>query len=190
MTFLPQHSQDEFAVTRSWLEAVSRADIQEGLEKVYALVARETAQRKPLCQASGRCCNFTKWGHYLYVTGIEVAYTLVKFREKPEAFDVRPPRPLPVGGAIERTRTVSLAQVDDARAQGDCPFLIGTLCGVHTIKPLGCRVYFCDETAQEWQRDLSERALGMIRELHDSHNIEYRYGEWRAMLDRVVAAAE
>ena len=183
-------SLSEADISRSWLEAVQQPSIATGLEAVYELVARETAERKPLCQASGRCCNFKKWGHYLYVTGIEAAYTLVKYREKPEAFDVRPHQPLPVGGSTERTRTVSLAQIDDARTQGDCPFLIGTLCGVHTIKPLGCRVYFCDETAQEWQRDLSERALRMIRELHDSHNIEYRYGEWRAMLDRVVAAGE
>jgi len=56
------------------------------------------------------------------------------------------------------------------------------LCGVHAIKPLGCRVYFCDRSAQTWQHDLSERLLGMIRELHQRHAIEYRYGEWRQML--------
>lgn len=92
-------SLSEADISRSWLEAVQQPSIATGLEAVYKLVARETAERKPLCQASGRCCNFTKWGHYLYVTGIEAAYTLVKFREKPDAFGVRPPQPLPEGGA-------------------------------------------------------------------------------------------
>lgn len=181
-------SLSEEDISRSWLDAARQPSVAAGLKAVYELVARETAERKPLCQASGRCCNFVKWGHYLYVTGIEVAYTMVKFRENPEAFGIRPPQPFSERGAFEKTRTVSLVQVDDARSRGDCPFLINKLCGVHTIKPLGCRVYFCDETAQEWQRELSERALGMIRELHDSHRIEYRYGEWRAMLERVVTA--
>jgi hypothetical protein len=50
-------------------------------------------------------------------------------------------------------------------------------------------VYFCDRSAQEWQQALSEHGLAQIRALHDRHGIEYRYGEWRSMLDQVVRVA-
>jgi Fe-S-cluster containining protein len=82
---------------------------------------------------------------------------------------------------------LSLTQIDAAKARGDCPFLERNLCGAHTIKPLGCRVYFCDASAQDWQHELTERALERIRALHDRHGLSYRYGEWRAMLAWVVS---
>jgi Fe-S-cluster containining protein len=63
-----------------------------------------------------------------------------------------------------------------------CPFQVSNLCSVHSIKPLGCRVYFCDRSAQQWQQELSERSLQEIRAIHDEHGIPYRYGEWRSML--------
>jgi hypothetical protein len=58
---------------------------------------------------------------------------------------------------------------------------------VHRDRPLGCRVYFCDRSAQDWQQDLSERALAMVRAIHDRHGIEYRYGEWRTMLEKLAS---
>jgi hypothetical protein len=33
-----------------------------------------------------------------------------------------------------------------------------------------------------WQQELSERALAMVRAIHERYGIEYRYGEWRTML--------
>ena len=55
------------------------------------------------------------------------------------------------------------------------------------MRPLGCRVYFCDRSAQEWQQNLSERMLALVRTVHNEHDIEYRYGEWRSMLSRFIA---
>jgi Fe-S-cluster containining protein len=81
-----------------------------------------------------------------------------------------------------------LIVLDAARQSGGCPFQVRNLCGVHSIKPLGCRLYFCDKSAQQWQNDLSERLLARIRALHDEQGIEYRYGEWREMLARFAAA--
>src|SRR5262249_20557183 len=47
-----------------------------------------------------------------------------------------------------------------SRARGGCPYQVASLCSVHAVKPLACRVYFCDQTAQQWQQDLLERLLG------------------------------
>jgi Fe-S-cluster containining protein len=183
-------TSDDAAIARAWLDAVNSPVIKAELESIYAEVAREIASRGPSCWASGRCCNFAKTGHLLYVTGLEAAYTVARRNElerevASDARGTRPPQPLPQlhppQGAL------SLTQIDAAKARGDCPFLEGNLCGAHTIKPLGCRVYFCDASAQDWQHELTERALERIRALHDRHGLSYRYGEWRAMLAWVVS---
>lgn len=146
----------------AWLAAAREADVAAELEAVYTLVADATELRRPVCNASGRCCNFKAWDHRLFVTGLEAAYTWVRL----EAGDPRL-KPTSISGAA---------------ARGVCPLLEGRLCSVHTIKPLGCRVYFCDETAQEWQQDLCERALRLIRDIHERRAIPYAYAEWLAML--------
>lgn len=180
------NTKSDNAIVRAWLDAARSSAISSELESIYQDVAREITSRGPACWASGRCCNFAKTGHLLYVTGLEVAYAAVRRAEldtvtahNPQ--DTRPQQPLPLGGAI------SLQQIDAARTRGDCPFLEGNLCGAHTFKPLGCRVYFCDQTSQAWQHDLTERALERIRALHDRHGLAYRYGEWRAMLAWVAS---
>lgn len=192
MTTGPSPSEDGHVLAGSWLAAAaSGSDAARELESIYAQASAAIAERGPACWASGRCCNFDRAGHRLYVTGLEAAYCLVRAASTDwdaAAKDARtgitiagrpPPdprfAPMPTGRGL-------IADLDAAIARGGCPFQVRNLCGVHAIKPLGCRVYFCDRGAQDWQQDLSERLLGEIRSLHDRHGIEYRYGEWRAML--------
>lgn len=166
-THLPAH----------WLAALDRDAVRAGLESIYADAAAAIAARGPVCWASGRCCNFDRHGHRLYVTGLEAAYVIARL---PEIAGTRPENhPEPA------LRSPALSQAAEA---GGCPFQRANLCGVHGIKPLGCRVYFCDRTAQAWQQGLSEGLLARLRALHDEHGVEYRYGEWRAMLGRFVPA--
>ncbi len=146
-----------------WLAAARDPAVALELETIYQMITDQIEARGPACWASGRCCNFEKTGHRLYVTGLEAAYTVARL-EKP----------------------VSVADVGEARARGGCPFLSLNLCSVHTIKPLGCRVYFCDKSAQEWQQDLSEKALDQVKRLHERRNLPYRYGEWRTMLELLL----
>lgn len=148
-----------------WLEA-AREDgpASAALERVYAMIDSEVRERGPACWASGRCCRFEAAGHRLFVTGLEAAYAVVR------AFP----------GAVT---TLTIA---GARARGGCPFQEGNLCGAREIRPLGCRVYFCDRSAARWQQDLSERMLAGVRAIHDEQGIEYRYGEWREMLGLIV----
>jgi len=148
-----------------WLAAATRPGIAGALESIYAEVARAIEVRGPACWASGRCCNFEKSGHSLYVTGLEAAY------------------------AVGRADPAMLTRerLTDALARGGCPFQSANLCGVHAVKPLACRVYFCDRSAQEWQRDLSERMHERVRALHAEHAVEYRYAEWRTLLSMFVA---
>lgn len=158
-------SIDDAQLAAHWRSCCTRAEVVGALEAIFADAAAEIARRRPVCEASGRCCNFEKWGHRLYVTGLETAYTIT-----------RAGAPTPDALAA-------------ARAAGGCPYQVLKLCGVHRDKPLGCRLYFCDPTAQGWQVELYERLMTSLRDLHDRFAIEYRYGEWRDMLDRFVNPA-
>lgn len=206
---MTEHERRQLA--EHWMESSSDDVIAAALEAIYAAAAAAIAARAPACWASGRCCNFDKAGHKLYVTGLETAYCLGRLmtadlwkdagkqvraaglhnvdRETNgyggggdtaakglHSLSILPPGPMPSGRGL-------IADYDAAAARGGCPFQVRNLCGVHTIKPLGCRLYFCDRSAQEWQMDLSERLLTDIRAIHDRHNIPYRYGEWLSMLN-------
>lgn len=158
-----------------WLSSLESPQLADAIESVYAEATRAIADRGPACWASGRCCNFEQHGHRLYVTGLEAAWCVARLPE------------------IAGTRKENFAEpklrllvLEEAKSRGGCPFQVANLCGVHAIKPLGCRVYFCDRSAQEWQMQLSERLIGRVRAIHDEFGIEYRYGEWRAMLARFV----
>lgn len=166
-------------LVRGWMEAVRREDVRSRLEGVYARAGAEIEARGPSCWASGRCCNFDRAGHRLYVTGLEAAYVVEGLQER----ESRASR-----GVQEGTRVISLPVIETAQAVGGCPFQERNLCGVHEIKPLGCRVYFCDRGAEEWQQELSERLLKELRAVHDECDVEYRYGEWREMLSMIARA--
>lgn len=176
-------SDDDLAHARRWLQLASPGPIATQLEAIYAHVTNQITARGPACWASGRCCNFAKTGHLLYVTGFEAAYTLLRLGTTTEA--PSPPTNAARAMALSQLSASTLAL---AQARGDCPFLHNNLCGAHTIKPLGCRVYFCDRSAQTWQHDLTESGLQRLRALHDTHDIPYRYGEWRSLLSLVLAA--
>ncbi len=162
-------------LARHWLDATARPEIADAMGGVYADAAAAIALRGPACWASGRCCNFEVHGHRLYVTGLEAAWCVAKLPE--------------IAGTRRENfaePTLRLVVLEEARNRGGCPFQVVNLCGVHAIKPLGCRVYFCDRSAQEWQMELSERLIVRVRAIHDEFGIEYRYGEWREMLGRFV----
>lgn len=151
----------ERALCESWLANARDAGVAFAIAEIHALIASEIEARRPVCTASGRCCRFEGFGHRLYVTGLEAALTL---------------------DTIPAERALGAGDIERALAEGVCPFAAGNLCGVHPARPAGCRVYFCDSSAQLWVNELAERASGMVKAVHERFAIDYRYGEWRAML--------
>jgi len=147
------------ALWHAWRTASALPAVHEELRDLYARLAADIAARSPTCWISGKCCKFDSYGHLLYVTGLEIAWLI---------------RQLPPEGE-QRLR--------DAVIPSDgCPFQVTGLCGVHAIRPLGCRIYFCDPAAQSWQNPVYETFLTELRQLHDRHGLDYRYMEWRSGL--------
>jgi Fe-S-cluster containining protein len=164
------HGLDRDLLER-WLDLARRDDIDAALRAVHVSITDESATSRPVCTASGRCCDFQRTGHALFVTGLEVAWTLDR---------------------IPAERAISEGDVTAAIDAGDCPFLVadGSIrrCGVHPARPMGCRVYFCDPTRERFVQDLAERGARLVRELHDRFGVPYVYAEWRSLLGCFASA--
>lgn len=159
----PQDSVQLDDAARRWMSAVTAGGLGARLDAIYAEAARAIAARGPACWASGRCCNFEAFGHRLYVTGIEAAHTVAQWNA--------------------RGAPLVLEQVEAAETVGGCPFQRRNLCDAHRLKPLGCRLFFCDRTASQWQTDVLEELHAKVKALH-AEGVPYEYAEWRRMLRR------
>ena len=156
----------EAGLWRLWSIAAQRPEIDDALRRFYRMLDAHVASLSPRCDLSGRCCKFDTFGHRLYVTGLEIAWLLIQ---------------------LDSDRTRPLLNAHHAAADG-CPFQAGKLCSVHALRPLGCRVFFCDPAAQSWQSGAYEQCLADLRSLHDRDRIPYRYMEWRAGLDEALSS--
>ncbi|MHB1155800.1 MAG: CxxCxxCC domain-containing protein [Phycisphaerales bacterium] len=152
---------------RQWLAACAaggEADVS--LRELYGRMDADIAARSPTCWLSGKCCHFDEYGHLLYVTGLEIAWVV---------------------GRTPGARGLTPAAKHESR---DCPYQNGKLCQVHAVRPLGCRIFYCDPAAQGWQHEMYERYLGELRMLHDRLGLTYRYMEWRAGLTEALAVGK
>jgi hypothetical protein len=116
------------------------------LAALYAELERELAQHAPRCELSGRCCDFERFGHQLFATSLEVSYLR---RSGPE-----PREP-------------------DAAL---CPYWVERRCTAREGRPLGCRVFFCDERYQQVMHEVAERYHGRVRRIIERAGLPYRYG--------------
>ena len=141
---------------KQWVMAAStRPEVREEIRRLYADLQLEIDRRQPLCVMSGRCCRFDEYGHRLYVTTAELAAFTAELAE------LKPTIPQPQAES------------------GGCPFQTGKICRVHLIRPMGCRIFFCDPTAIEWQTAIYEQFHARLKKTHDLLSIPYAYVEWR-----------
>lgn len=139
--------------------ARGREEVLGAVRSLYADVREEIDRRRPVCVISGRCCRFEEYGHRLFVTTAELAAFTHDLRA------AAPPAPSA-----------------DARDGTGCPFQSNKMCGVHGIRPFGCRMFFCDATSTEWQNLTYERFHARLRRLHEELGVPYYYVEWRQAL--------
>jgi Fe-S-cluster containining protein len=143
------------------LAAAGRMEVRDAVDGVYSALEAQTRLRQPICIVSGRCCRFEEYGHRLYVTTLELARFVADLRiESSPGWDGR-----------------------------GCPFQRQKLCGVHAIRPFGCRIFFCDASSTQWQHEQYERLHGRLRALHDELEVPYFYVEWRHALAELELAA-
>jgi Fe-S-cluster containining protein len=143
------------------IEASHRAEVRSAVELIYADLDAQIAARQPICALSGKCCHFDEYGHRLYITTAELA-TFVHELSARQNLPIAS-HPLNINPA-------------------GCTFQIGKACGVHPIRPFGCRIFFCDPTSTDWQQQQYERLHQKLKILHEQLGVPYAYVEWRYAL--------
>jgi Fe-S-cluster containining protein len=140
------------------MEAAERPAVLGAVAELYQALTAEIELRRPVCVMSGRCCHFDEYGHRLYVTTMELA-------------------------AFAREQRAQSVPVQSN--EGGCPFQKQKICTVHSFRPMGCRLFFCDASSEEWQKEKYEEFHGQLKRLHETLEVPYAYVEWRAGLAAV-----
>lgn len=133
-------------------EAAKRADVVAAMERFYERVEQRITALAPTCWNKGECCRFAQFGHRLYVTALEVVYYLAK------------------------------GEAAAGIPEGVCPHAHDGKCHARDRRPLGCRLFYCDPNAQQWQGPLSEFFLQELRNMHQELGVDYFYAEWLHVL--------
>ena len=133
--------------------ALSAFELQ--MTELYERVDAVVASHSPVCNNRGLCCKFAAFGHRLYVTEPEIRYFISGL-----ANDWRPADP-------DRT---------------DCPYQIGGVCTARQHRPLGCRIFFCEERSQAWQGPVYEQFLVELKAIGLALELPYSYREWLSAL--------
>jgi Fe-S-cluster containining protein len=140
------------------------------LEAIYRRLDTIVAQNGPRCDASGRCCRFDSYGHQMYVSTLEMEYFAHGMGLTPVAPDDAQTNP---------PKRIALPQLPS----DGCPWQVNGLCTARDVRPLGCRIYFCDPRHQAWQPEVYETLHREILQLHARVDLPYRYMEWRRFLN-------
>ena len=156
----------------TWFDAAGQPPIDQAISDLYQRLNGEIGARQPVCNQSGSCCRFESYGHRLYVTGLEIARFVLQSQARG------------LGSAtiqVESDRSWPLHVIQASREDA-CVYQIDGLCSAHEIRPMGCRLFFCDPAAQDWQQAVYESYLTELKVMHKRMAIPYGYMEWRAGL--------
>jgi hypothetical protein len=128
--------------------------IRRQVLEIYKEVDQAVAAAGPVCVASGRCCRFKDYGHVLFLSNLEADVLL----------DSAPPYQQPVSPDF-------------------CPFQRNNLCTAREPRPLGCRIFYCDPSYQEAGNQITEEALGRLKQLAQEHGIIWQYAPLHVFLN-------
>ena len=106
------------------------------------------------CKACGRCCDFGKFDHLLFVTTPELIF--LKENLKPQKI---------------KTMPTSI-----------CPYNEKGRCTIYPLRFAGCRIFFCKGDS-DFQNRLSESAVSRFKSLCTEFNIPYIYSDLQTALN-------
>jgi Fe-S-cluster containining protein len=177
-------AREAAALWPMWFDAARREAVDAAIAALHDELDAAVAQRGATCWQSGDCCRFDEYGHRLYVTGLEAAWFL-RQAQPAQAHTDSTSEPA-AADTLLSLPVAAPARTAPPTEQPACPYQIDNRCTVHAIRPMGCRVFFCEPGTEQWQRETYERFHTRMRELHDTHGIAYRYMEWRAELEEAA----
>ena len=115
---------------------------------------RENVTQDKQCQGCGKCCDFTNYGHRLYITTPEAIYFRIKMGNE---------------GILPMN-------------EGVCPYMVHGKCSFHEHRFSGCRIFFC-KGDEAFQSELSETVIREFKDLCAEFNIPYQYKDLASTLN-------
>ena len=106
------------------------------------------------CNTCGKCCDFDKFDHRLFVTPPELEYLTAKLGQE----NIKP------------------------MTTGRCPYNVSGKCTVYEYRFAGCRI-FCCKADTDFQNQLSEEAIEKFKSLCVGFQIPYRYTDLATALN-------
>ncbi len=106
------------------------------------------------CKACGKCCDFDKFDHHLFVTPPELMYLTANL-------------------AAENIKPMPTNR---------CPYNIDGKCTVYEYRFAACRIFCCNADA-DFQSELSESALEKLKSLCTEFQIPYHYTDLASALN-------
>ena len=106
------------------------------------------------CNACGKCCDFDKFDHHLFVTPPELMYLTANL-------------------GAENIKSMPTKR---------CPYNIDGKCTVYEYRFAACRIFCCDADA-DFQSELSESALKKLKSLCTEFQIPYHYTDLAVALN-------
>lgn len=122
--------------------------------EIYDRLDRQIRDRAGVCRACGKCCDFEKFDHRLFVTAPELMYLTAKI-------------------GAENIKSMPMSR---------CPYNIDGKCSVYENRFSGCRIFCCDGDA-DFQSKLSESVLEELTALCTEFSIPYRYTDLAGALN-------
>ncbi len=122
------------------------------------------------CKACGKCCDFDKFDHHLFITPPELMYLTAKRQaENLGAENIK---------SMPRNRGSTLLTTS-------CPYNVDGKCTVYEYRFASCRIFYCSADV-DFQSKLSESVLEKLKSLCTEFQIPYRYTDLAAALNSLA----
>ncbi len=116
------------------------------------------------CKACGKCCDFDKFDHHLFVTPPELMY-------------------LTTGQQATNPGAENIKSMPTNR----CPYNIDGKCTVYEYRFASCRIFYCKADV-DFQGELSESALEKLKSLCTEFQIPYHYTDLADALNSLAGS--
>lgn len=128
----------------------------QAVESIYNWLEVKNRQMAALCETCGKCCDFARFDHHLFVTTPEIVYLAVRL------------------------------DPDNIRQMHNdlCPYNEKGRCTIRDYRFAACRIFFC-KGEPALQACLSEEAIRKFSSLCDEFHLPYRYVPLKAALTEI-----
>lgn len=130
------------------------------VEEIYNNIHQELSENtneSESCNACGKCCNFEKYDHRLFLTTPEMIY--LKEKLKPQK--------------LKKMTT------------GICPYNSDGKCQIYNLRFAGCRIFCCNSN-ENLQAELSESAIRSFKKICPQFQIPYLYTDLKTALNQNI----